>query len=248
MATETATYPVTTKPIRVPVKGATLKGVMGLVKYPRGTVIFSHGSGSSHLSPRNQYVARILQDHHYHTLLVDLLTEDEDRIPSHRFEMDLLAERLAFITIWAAQREEFSDTPFAYFGASTGSATALKVIADPDLQQRCMEVVASQRSESFLNREVPASTFKRIKTVISRGGRPDLVLDQLPMISIPVLLMVGELDYQVLSLNKKALERLGGPKELHVIPGASHLFEEGDSLQRVAEQTANWLHRFFTIK
>jgi pimeloyl-ACP methyl ester carboxylesterase len=235
------------KRVEVPVKGASLEGVMGLAMKPKATIIFSHGSGSSHRSPRNQFVAQFLQEHQYNTLLVDLLTEQEDLIYANRFDLEKLSLRLGAITIWASQRQELGDAPFAFFGASTGSATALKLLADEAIQKACIELAMSQSSSFALKKQSPERVFKRVESVISRGGRPDLVVDQLDAIHIPVLLLVGELDFDVLALNKKAFQALKGRKELHVIPGASHLFEETGALKKVAEQTVHWLDRIFTI-
>lgn len=235
------------KRIEVPVKGASLRGIMAVAMKPKATIIFSHGSGSSHQSPRNQFVAQFLQEHQYNTLLVDLLTEQEDLISSNRFDLDKLSKRLGFVTLWASQRPELGEAPFAFFGASTGSATALKLLASRSLQQVCLVEYTSQGVPPSLKKKTLLHVFDRVQSVISRGGRPDLVLDQLDTIKIPVLLLVGELDFDVLSLNKKAFQALNCRKELHVIPGASHLFEETGALKKVAEQTVHWLDRIFTM-
>lgn len=187
---------------------------------PAGVVVFAHGSGSSRLSPRNRMVAARLWERGLATLLLDLLTEDEamaERLSGHlRFDIELLASRVAAAAEWVRTRPDVGSLPLAYFGASTGAAAALVAAArDPD------NVVA----------------------VVSRGGRPDLAGDWLPRVKAPTLLIVGSRDEAVLELNRAAQARLGGPSRLEIIPGATHLFEEPGALEAVAGLAADWLRR-----
>ncbi|MFL6077765.1 MAG: dienelactone hydrolase family protein [Mycobacteriales bacterium] len=184
-----------------------------------GIVVFAHGSGSSRFSPRNRSVADHLNSAGLGTLLLDLLTaeeEDEDRWnASYRFNIPLLGERLVAAVDWAATAPGPSEgLPIGLFGASTGAAAALRAAADrPD----------------------------RVAAVVSRGGRPDLAEQALPRVTAPVLLIVGEHDPQVLGLNRRAAAKLAGPHELAVVPGATHLFEEPGALDTVAALATSWL-------
>jgi pimeloyl-ACP methyl ester carboxylesterase len=182
-----------------------------------GLVIFAHGSGSGRHSPRNQFVARVLNAEHQATLLADLLTLDEeraDRITAHlRFDIELLAGRLTELVDWAGQDARLKSLPVGLFGASTGAAAAL--------------VAAARRPE-------------RIRAVVSRGGRPDLARQSLAFVVAPTLLIVGSLDTEVLALNQWARRQLHGRSELEVIPGAGHLFEERGTLELVAAYAAKW--------
>ncbi|MFI5303144.1 MAG: dienelactone hydrolase family protein, partial [Polyangiales bacterium] len=181
-------------------------------------VLFAHGSGSSRRSPRNRFVAEELHRVGLATLLFDLLTnfeEEEGDVDGRlRFDIDFLARRLVAATDWVLSRSETRALPIAYFGASTGAAAAL--------------VAAASRPDV-------------VAAVVSRGGRPDLALEQLRKVRAPTLLLVGALDVDVLGHNRMALERLGCDKELHIIPGASHLFEERGTLEQVARIAASWL-------
>jgi len=179
---------------------------------PAAMVIFSHGSGSSRLSPRNNYVANILNQHRISTLLVDLLTPDEDEVYENRFNIDLLTDRLIRVTEKALEQLAFDDLPLGFFGASTGAASALDAAA-------------------FLE--------STIKAVVSRGGRPDLAKN-LGKVKAPTLLIVGSLDNQVINLNEHAYTQLGGEKQIEIIEGASHLFEEPGTLESVARIAAEW--------
>jgi dienelactone hydrolase len=183
----------------------------------KGIVLFAHGSGSSRLSPRNRYVAGALQTAGLATLLIDLLTPEEerlDRITAHlRFDIGLLAERLLDTTDWLHSASETRPLRIGYFGASTGAGAAL--------------VAAASRTEL-------------IGAVVSRGGRPDLAGDALMQVEAPVLLIVGGNDDLVIELNQKALTQLRGEKKLKIVPGASHLFEEPGTLEQVADLAANW--------
>jgi pimeloyl-ACP methyl ester carboxylesterase len=186
-----------------------------------GVVVFAHGSGSSRFSPRNRSVADQLNTAGLGTLLLDLLTaeeEDEDRWnASYRFNIPLLGERLVAAVDWVATAPgQAEGLPVGLFGASTGAAAALRAAAArPD----------------------------RVRAVVSRGGRPDLAEQALPRVSAPVLLIVGEHDPQVLDLNRRAAARLAGPHELAVVPGATHLFEEPGALDTVATLATDWLTR-----
>lgn len=199
----------------------TLKGRFSLPEQASGIVLFSHGSGSSRKSPRNNYVAEILREHGLGTLLFDLLTEEEDRIYENRFDIGLLTRRLIAVTDWVLVYTHGRQLPIGYFGASTGAASALRA----------------------------AAHFKdKIRAVVSRGGRPDLAISDLPKVEAPTLLLVGGLDTQVIQLNRQAQSQMQATTKLEVIPGASHLFEEPGKLQEVAELTAGWFSRHFQKK
>jgi len=177
-------------------------------------VIFVHGSGSSHLSPRNQQVARDLTATNFGTLLFDLLTPQEEDIQANVFNIKLLSERLNYVTQWLKMQPEYNDEAIVYFGASTGAAAALTA-------------VALYKDES-------------LKAIVSRGGRPDLAGENLQNVSPPVFLIVGEKDQMVLELNKKAQARLKNA-ELDVIAGATHLFPEPGALAQVSQDVIEWL-------
>ena len=197
----------------------TLDGELSIPQEARGLVLFAHGSGSSRHSPRNHFVARELQDQGLGTLLLDLLSENEAGIDDHadiRFDVALLAERLARVTDWLTQSPRTASLAIGYFGASTGAAAAL--------------IAAAQRP-----RDVTA--------VVCRGGRPDLAAAHLPHVHAPTLLIVGERDDVVLGLNRHALVRLGGPRDLAVVSAAGHLFEEPGALADVAELAGGWFSR-----
>ena len=201
------------RPVKIRIDRVTLDGELGMPEQAKGVVIFAHGSGSSRLSPRNTFVSRILQQAGIGTLLFDLLTLEEDHVSERRFDIDLLARRLVGATRWLMARPEMKGVSYAYFGASTGAAAALQAAA--------LEGAA-------------------IKAVVSRGGRPDLAMRYLELVRAPTLLIVGERDRQVLHLNRLALIRLAGEKELSVIPGATHLFEEPGTLEEAALRAREW--------
>lgn len=186
-------------------------------------VIFAHGSGSSRLSPRNQHVADELTSAGFGTLLLDLLTEEEDRVYETRFDIPLLAKRLLVAVRWAKPGHVPARTPLAFFGASTGAAAALIAAAD----------LGSQ-----------------ISAVVSRGGRPDLAFDALARVQSPTLLIVGELDHDVLRLNRQALRMLpeSTQKELVIVPGATHLFEEPGTLRQAAHLAREWFAHYAVIR
>jgi putative phosphoribosyl transferase len=196
-----------------------LPGLLGLPERAKGLVLFAHGSGSSRLSPRNNMVAAVLRKAGLGTFLFDLLTPNEDLDPRSRFDVKLLARRLIAATNWAANR--VPGLPLGYFGASTGAAAAILAAATS-----------------------PA----KIGAIVSRGGRVDLARDVLHLISVPTLLIVGELDEPVLSINSSALELLKGPKRLAVVRGASHLFEEPGALEEVARLSAEWFSAYLTAQ
>jgi putative phosphoribosyl transferase len=198
--------------VSIPVGEIRLKGVLSIPEECMGIVIFSHGSGSSRLSKRNQYVASYLQKNGFGTLLFDLLTPEEDLYYINRFEIEMLHERLVAATKWLQKHPSARDLSIGYFGASTGAASALKAAAKlPD-----------------------------IFAVVSRGGRPDLAMEDLPEVKVACLFIVGSLDSEVLSLNKKAYEKLNCEKQIEVVDGASHLFEEEGKLELVAELASSW--------
>jgi putative phosphoribosyl transferase len=205
------------KTVKIPVANATIEGNLSMPPAAKGVVLFAHGSGSSRFSPRNQYVAKVLNKAGFATLLIDLLTTEEEEIDirtgQFRFDIDLLAHRLIDATIWLRKNLATRDSAFGYFGASAGAAAALIAAA-----------------------ELPAE----IKAVVSRGGRPDLALDYLQKVRAPTLLIVGGNDSVVIDLNKKALARLSVVKKLEIVPGASHLFEEQGKLGEVAKLSVDW--------
>jgi dienelactone hydrolase len=206
----------TVEMIRIPVDGGALEGDLALPEHAAGVVVFAHGSGSGRHSPRNKLVAAVLNDAGIGTLLVDLLTPDEEQLDLQtralRFDIPLLARRLEAAT--AAVPE---DVPLGYFGASTGAAAALFAAAD----------------------------LAETKAVVSRGGRPDLAAPVLGRVQAPTLLIVGERDPVVVDLNRRALQELQSEKELVIVPHATHLFEEPGSLERVAEVARDWFLRWF---
>lgn len=213
--------PASLQEIRIPAGAAWLYGDLGLPREPRGLVLFAHGSGSGRHSARNRQVARRLEQDGLATLLFDLLTVDEERIDArtreHRFDIALLTRRMETAVAWTRAQDLTRHLPLGLFGASTGSAAAL--IAAAQLPQH-------------------------VAAVVSRGGRPDLAGNAaLAAVRAPTLLIVGGADTQVLSLNEEALDHLGGTKELVVVPGATHLFEETGALERVSELASSWLVR-----
>lgn len=203
--------------VQIPIGTVSLEGILSIPTGARGIVIFAHGSGSSRLSPRNTYVAGIMQEAGLGTLLFDLLTREEDTVYATRFDIDLLADRLAGATRWLAGRPEGKGTVLGYFGSSTGAAAALQG--------------AAELGES-------------IRAVVSRGGRPDLAMPCLAKVAAPTLLIVGEHDREVLRLNREALAQLAAPKELAVVPGATHLFEEPGTLEEAARLAKEWFVRY----
>jgi putative phosphoribosyl transferase len=195
-----------------------LAGDLAIPERSLGVVLFAHGSGSSRHSPRNRYIADVLQQTGCATLLLDLLTAAEEQVDlatGHlRFAIDPLAGRLLGATDWLQREPQTHNLPIAYFGASTGAGAAL--------------VAAAERP-------------KLIKAVVSRGGRPDLAGRALSRVQAPTLLIVGGEDHPVISLNQKAMAQLGCEKRLSIVPGATHLFEERGTLEEVAKLARDWL-------
>lgn len=201
------------EPIRIGLPdGVQLRGELGIPHAALGIVLFAHGSGSSHRSPRNQAVATALRDRGFATLLFDLLTDDEALDRHNVFDIDLLADRLLIATAWQRDRET-TTLPLGYFGASTGAAAAL---------------VAAARGRDTVG------------AVVSRGGRPDLAGRSLRSVRAPTLLIVGGLDEVVIRLNEQARDELGGPVRLEIVRGATHLFPEAGALERVADLAGDW--------
>jgi putative phosphoribosyl transferase len=198
-----------------------LEGNLDIPDNARGIVLFAHGSGSGRHSPRNRYVARMLRQANLATLLIDLLTAEEETIDLQtrhlRFDIGLLAERLVGATDWLTQNPDARNLRVGYFGASTGAGAAL--------------FAAAERPEL-------------VAAVVSRGGRPDLAGQALPRVAAPTLLIVGENDLPVISMNREALEQLRTEKELEIVPGATHLFEEPGTLEEVAQLAADWFVRY----
>lgn len=200
-------------PTSVVIGHSHLAGLLAVPDNAKGLVIFAHGSGSGRFSPRNNHVARKLQESGLATLLPDLLKEGEEADRRNVFDIPLLAGRLREVTEWAGALPATASLPIGYFGASTGAGAAL---------------LAAAMSNG------------RIAAVVSRGGRPDLAMAALPSVSAPTLLLVGSLDTQVLELNRAALAQLRCEKKLVIIPGASHLFEEAGTLDRVVSEASRW--------
>jgi putative phosphoribosyl transferase len=203
--------------IIIPAGPVSLGAALAIPERASGMVVFAHGSGSSRFSPRNNYVAGILRQEGMGTLLFDLLTEQEDVSYENRFNLDLLSRRLIMATEWLKTRSEAQGLEVGLFGASTGAAAALIAAATPGTE---------------------------IAAVVSRGGRPDMASEVLPEVKAPTLLIVGGNDKVVLSMNQEAYAQLGGEKDLAVVPGASHLFEEPGKLEEVAALAAQWFKRY----
>lgn len=202
--------------LEISMRNTRLGGELTIPAGAKGIIIFSHGSGSSRFSPRNRLVAEYLQRFQFATLLFDLLTREEDLNFENRFNIDLLTNRLMEVTNWLGKQKDTGDLLPAYFGASTGAASALRA----------------------------ASYLSEIKAVVSRGGRPDLAGDRLPRVFAPTLLLVGSYDQDVLQLNEKALHELAGVKKLSIIDGATHLFEEPGTMDQVCAQAAKWFKTY----
>jgi putative phosphoribosyl transferase len=212
--------------IQVKAGAVVLEGDLALVEGTSGVVLFAHGSGSSRHSPRNRFVADALRDAGLATLLIDLLTADEEVIDERtaqlRFDIGLLTRRLVGATDWLIRNAETANFPIGYFGASTGAAAALAAAAERP---------------------------RAVGAVVSRGGRPDLAGPALPRVRAPTLLIVGGNDGPVIGLNQSALEQLGAKeKELVIVPKATHLFEEPGALEEVARLAADWFVRRLTLE
>ena len=212
------TSPSSLTSVEIPARTVTLPGELALPPQPRGIVLFAHGSGSSRRSPRNRFEARTLGEGGLGTLLFDLLTPVEDRTFETRFDIPLLTSRLAAATHWVLREPAVATLPIGYFGASTGAAAALAAAAD---------------------------FGKSIAAVVSRGGRPDLAgTTALERVSAATLLIVGGQDPAVVRLNRAAYDGLACEKALHVVPGATHLFEEPGALEQVAAAASAWFQRW----
>jgi putative phosphoribosyl transferase len=206
----------------IPAGPVTLEGMLEIPEHAVGLVLFAHGSGSSRLSPRNNYVAGVLRQAGVGTLLMDLLTPAEDRDYDRRFDIALLTQRLLDAARWVVSQETLHELPLGFFGASTGAAAAIEAAAmlGPDA-----------------------------KAVVSRGGRPDLASrEALGSVTAPTLLLVGGFDDVVIDLNRQAYARLHCEKELVIVPGATHLFEEPGTLEEVARQAAAWFAKHLPAK
>lgn len=204
--------------VRIAAGSAQIEGMLEIPEHPLGLVLFAHGSGSSRLSPRNNYVAGELRRIGLGTLLMDLLTSAEDQDFHRRFDIQLLAQRLDGCITWLLQNESTRNLPIGLFGASTGAAAALQV--------------AAERGDA-------------ISAVVSRGGRPDLAGKQfLNAVSAPTLFIVGGDDKVVIDLNRQAFAELSAEKRLEIVPGATHLFEEPGKLEEVAALASEWFIRY----
>lgn len=209
--------------ISIACQDSVLNGILHVPKEAIGIVLFAHGSASSHLSPRNQFVATLLQQAKVATLLFDLLTPDEEIIDQDtmefRFDIEFLTSRLLGATYWLSDMPFLKSLNVGYFGASTGAAAAL----------------------------LAAAQIKEIKAMVSRGGRPDLAGNILPLITAPTLLIVGGEDELVIELSKQAYSQLTCIKQLEIITGATHLFEEPGALEQVANLTVNWFKQYLPM-
>ena len=208
-------------PVYIDAGPVRLEGNLTIPRAAEGVVLFAHGSGSSRHSPRNRYVAQVLVDAGLGTLLMDLLTPEEEAVDMYmaqlRFDIDLLAGRVVAATDWLSANPATSDLSIGYFGASTGAAAALAAAAErPD----------------------------EVGAVVSRGGRPDLAGPVLDRVKAPTLFIVGGNDAPVIGMNQEALELLRVEKEMKIVPGATHLFEEPGALEQVARLAADWFTRY----
>jgi putative phosphoribosyl transferase len=203
--------------VSIPAGSVQLEGTLAVPKGAEGIVLFAHGSGSSRFSPRNRYVAEVLQDATLATLLIDLLTSEEEKIDrqtkQHRFDIALLAERLIAATDWLIQQPNTKHLGIGYFGASTGAGAAL--------------AAAAQRPGI-------------VQAIVSRGGRPDLAGTVLNQVRAPTLLIAGGYDFLVIMTNRDAMAQILGEKRLEVVPKATHLFEEPGALEEVARLASRW--------
>jgi len=207
-------------PVRIPAGTVALQGDLAVPDGSRGIVVFAHGSGSSRLSPRNRHVAAALREARLGTLLMDLLTVDEEAVDARtghlRFDIDLLAGRLVAATDWLVSEPATAALAIGYFGASTGAGAAL--------------VAAAERPDV-------------IRAIVSRGGRPDLAGAALGRVKAPTLLIVGGHDEPVIEMNRDAMARMRAPVQLEIVPGATHLFEEPGTLETVARLAREWFAR-----
>lgn len=206
-----------TQNIQISIDKIKLEASLAIPDKATNIVVFVHGSGSSRKSPRNVYVAELLQQDGFATLLFDLLTEEEDLNYANRFDISLLTERLKQVTAWIKKNTTTKNFKIGYFGASTGAAAAIMAAAD---------------------------IGQDIKAVVSRGGRPDLANEALVKIKSPTLLIVGDEDYGVIELNEAAYAQINAPKAMEIIPGATHLFEEPGTLDAAAQKAKAWFVKY----
>ncbi|GAB2660672.1 dienelactone hydrolase family protein [Flavihumibacter cheonanensis] len=205
------------KIVSIPIQDVVVEGELMIPEQAGGVVIFSHGSGSSRMSPRNRLMAGYLHQHKIGTLLFDLLTWEEDLLYQNRFDIALLTNRLIGATQWLESLPFMQELSIGYFGASTGAASALNA----------------------------ASKLPQIRAVVSRGGRPDLAgAKALSLLKTPVLLIVGGLDEEVLQLNEQAAARMVCEKRIEIVPGATHLFEEKGAMEKVGELAISWFEKY----
>ena len=200
------------------IRVGSLEGRLSIPKEAKGLVLFAHGSGSGRLSPRNNFVADVLHTASQATLLIDLLTQEEDVNYETRFDISLLTMRLQVVFEWLKNSAETKSFPIGLFGASTGAAAALKLAA-------------------LLGNE--------IKAVVSRGGRPDLAMEELNKVTLPTLIIVGGNDFGVIEVNQEAFKKLKCKKAFKIVPHATHLFEEPGTLESVAEEAKTWFNEHF---
>lgn len=207
--------------VQIPISEISLEGILQIPETAQGLVVFAHGSGSSRHSTRNQSVARFLQRYGLATLLFDLLTNAEEQIDLRtrhlRFDIEMLANRVVGATDWLTQQPQSRNLQIGYFGASTGAAAAL--------------IAAATRPNE-------------VQAVVSRGGRPDLAGSSLPSVRAPTLLIVGGEDTPVIAMNQSAFDRLNSVKQLEIIPGATHLFEEPGTMEEVSRLASGWFQRY----
>lgn len=204
------------RPVTISGEALSLSGFLGIPRKPKGVVLFAHGSGSGRFSPRNRFVAHHLQQGGMATLLIDLLMTGEEEDRRNVFDIDLLADRVLVASAWLRDQAGTKGLALGYFGASTGAGAALQAAA-------CAAIP--------------------IGAIVSRGGRPDLAEPYLPQVTAPTLLVVGGEDHPVIEMNQQAYRLLRCPKQLTIIPGATHLFEEPGTLEQVAEHATKWFQR-----
>lgn len=204
------------KLIHIKANGVTIEGMLKVPDKAKGLVLFAHGSGSSRFSPRNNFVADVLNEGNLGTLLIDLLSREEDEVYQTRFNIELLSDRLIKVTDWLQKQPETKDLNLGLFGSSTGAAAALFVAA---------------------------RLKDQIKSVVSRGGRPDLAIPVLHQVVSPTLLIVGGNDFGVIELNQEAYEYLTCPKKFEIVEGATHLFEEPGCLEEVSKLAEKWFKK-----
>lgn len=207
--------------VKIPMGMVTLNGFLNIPHDARGVVLFAHGSGSTRFSPRNQMVAKFLNDANMGTLLFDLLTAKEEEVDeltrAFRFNIPFLSERLIKVAEWVSDNPDAHSLPIGFFGASTGAAAALIAAAEMD---------------------------EKVRAVVSRGGRPDLAGQALSRVRSPTLLIVGSNDFGVIELNQQAFGMLECKKKLEIVPGATHLFEEPGALEEVGRMAALWFTEY----